>query len=264
MVGLTTVNCGGVALAVAGAPRPRPGVPSLLSTRSPPDYACSMSPAPRWTRWISRHPSALLLLAQTVALMLYPLVDDDASERVLFSAGALVVVPLALWVATRGAAANWFAWLLAIPAIALSAIAIVFDQPDLVTWSALLESLLYFYAAGGLIVYMFQDRRVTPDELFAVGATFTLLAWGFAYAYYVCSALLPLSFTGPVEPDRTRRWIELLYLSFSTLSGVGNSDIMPVAAQARVLVMLEQFAGVGFIAIVVSRMIGLWVVRRGD
>src|SRR5690606_22384260 len=180
----------------------------------------------------------------------------------LYSAAALVVVPLALWVATRSAAANWLAWLLALPAIGLSAIAIAFEAPRLVTWSALLESLLYFYAAAGLITYMFNDRRVTPDELWAAGATFTLLAWAFGYAFFVCETLVPGSFTGPIEPERTRRWIELIYLSFSTLSGVGNSDIMPVGAMARVLVMLEQLAGVAYIAFVVSRMIGLWVLRR--
>lgn len=221
--------------------------------------------APRWRRllrWARRHPSALLLSAQLLALLMYPLADDDATQRVLYSAGALVVVPLALWVATRSAAANWVAWLLALPAIALSAIAIAFESPQLVTWSALLESLLYFYAAAGLLVYMFNDSTVTRDELWAAGATFTLLAWGFGYAFFVCEALLPGSFAGPVEPERTRRWIELLYLSFSSLSGVGNSDIMPVGAHARVLVMLEQLAGVGYIAFVVSRMIGLWVLKR--
>jgi len=57
----------------------------------------------------------------------------------------------------------------------------------------------------------------------------------------------------------------LLFLSFTTLSGVGNGDIMPIGSPARVLVMFEQFAGVGYIATVVSRLIGLTIMRqRGD
>lgn len=70
------------------------------------------------------------------------------------------------------------------------------------------------------------------------------------------------SFTGVVDPDRPRRWIELLFLSFSTLSGVGNGDILPLSSPARVLAMLQQFAGVGYIATVVSRLIALTVARR--
>jgi hypothetical protein len=37
---------------------------------------------------------------------------------------------------------------------------------------------------------------------------------------------------------------------------------MPLGATARVLVMLEQFAGVGYVAVVVSRLIGLTILRH--
>ncbi len=215
----------------------------------------------RWLLAIRTHPSALLLAAQLLSLVLYPLMDDTRDGRVLFGAVALVVVPLAVWVVNRSPAVNWIAWTLALPAMVLSLLAILLGRADLVTWSAILEATLYFYAAGSLISYMLGDHRVSSDELFAAGATFTLLAWGFAYAYFVCQAWYPGSFTGMVDPDRPRRWIELLFLSFTTLSGVGNGDIMPISSPARVLVMLQQFAGVGYIAAVVSRLIGLTIVR---
>ena len=209
-----------------------------------------------------RHPSALLLIAQLLSLLIYPLMDDTHSGRVLFSAVALVVVPLAVWVVNRSPSVSWIAWLLALPAVTLSVIAIVFDLPDLITLSSMFGAALYFYAAASLISHMLHDHRVTADDLFAAGATFTLLAWGFAYAFFVCQAWYPNSFTGAVEPERPRRWIELLFLSFSTLSGVGNGDILPLGSPARVLVMFEQFAGVGYIAAVVSRLIGLTVLRQ--
>lgn len=209
----------------------------------------------------AEHPSALLLAAQLLSLLLYPLVDDTHSGRILLGAVALVVVPLAVWVVRRSAATNWIAWTLALPAIGLVVLSIVFDRPQLAVWASMLEAALYFYAAGSLIAYMLHDHLVTTDELFASGATFTLLAWGFAYAFYVCQAWYPGSFTGAVEPERPRNWIELLFLSFSTLSSVGNGDIVPLGAQARVLVMLEQIAGVGYIAVIVSRLIGLSVAR---
>lgn len=207
------------------------------------------------------HPSALLLAAQLLSLLLYPLVDDTHSGRVLLGAVALVVVPLAVWVVRRSAATNWIAWMLAAPAIAMVVASIVLDRPEWVVWAAMLEAALYFYAAGSLIGYMLQDHQVSSDELFASGATFTLLAWGFAYAYFVCQAWYPGSFTGAVEPERPRKWIELLFMSFTTLSGVGIGDVIPLGPQARVLVMLQQFAGVGYIAIVVSRLVGLSVTR---
>ena len=218
------------------------------------------APAQRWGIIARRHPSAFLLAAQLLSLLLYPLMDNSAGGRLLFGAVALVVVPLAVWVVSRSTFANAVAWLLAIPAILLTVVAVVFGHAALLPFSATLEAALYFYAAASLIAYMLQDHKVTTDELFAAGATFTLLAWGFAYAYLVCQAWHPGSFTG-FEPERPRTWMELLFYSFTNLSATGLGDVLPVSPAARTLTMLEQFAGVGYIATVVSRLIGLTIVR---
>jgi hypothetical protein len=215
-----------------------------------------------WAVLARRHPSAFLLAAQLLSLLVYPSMDETSGGRLLFGAVALVVVPLAVWVVNRSPAVRWVAWLLAIPAMLLTAVAVLFAVPALLPWSAVLEAALYFYAAGGLISYMLHDHDVSADELFAAGATFTLLAWGFAYAFFVCQAWYPDSFAAIEQPERPRRWLELLSLSFSNLSATGLSDIMPVGSPARVLVMLEQFAGVGYIATVVSRLIGLTIIRH--
>ena len=57
------------------------------------------------------------------------------------------------------------------------------------------HALFYFWAAGSLMVYMLADRTVTRDELYAVGATFTLVAWGFAYVFEVMQIAQPGCFT---------------------------------------------------------------------
>jgi hypothetical protein len=49
--------------------------------------------------------------------------------------------------------------------------------------SALLHAPFYFYVSYGMIKYLFHDDRVTRDELYATGAAFTVVAWGFAYLY---------------------------------------------------------------------------------
>ena len=83
---------------------------------------------------------------------------------------------------------------LAIPAMLLTVVGVVFEIPALLPWAALLEAGVYFYAATGLISYMLHDHRVTADELFAAGATFTLLAWAFAFSFSVCQQWYPGSF----------------------------------------------------------------------
>lgn len=112
-----------------------------------------------------------------------------------------MVVPLALWVVMRSPLMNGIGRLLAIPAMALTVLGVPLGFQTLLPVSALLEAALYFCAAGGLIAYMLRDHKVTSDELFAAGATFTLLAWGFAYAYLARQAWHPGSFSG-IGPGR--------------------------------------------------------------
>ena len=50
---------------------------------------------------------------------------------------------------------------------------------------------------------MLADHEITRDELFAVGATFTLVAWAFAYGYTVCQAIDPGSFTAATTRPAT-------------------------------------------------------------
>ena len=157
---------------------------------------------------------------------------------------------------------TWFGVLLAIPAAVLLVIQAITGSDDLLPYSSAFEAVLYFYAAGALIAYMLADHDVTRDELFAVGATFTLVAWAFAYSFTVLQAIEPRSFTAAVDPTGTRTWIELLFLSFTTLSSTGLSDVIPIKPFARSIVMLEQLAGVAYIAMVVSRLVSLTVLRR--
>jgi hypothetical protein len=211
---------------------------------------------------LRRNPSACLLAVQLLGFLLYPLMETSPGSRALFGAFGLVVLGAALWVVRRGPWLTWLGLLLAAPVVVLAVIAAVSSRPELLLWSAALESLFYFYAAGSLTAYMLQDWVATTDELFAAGATFTLLAWAFAYAYVVCEAVFPGSFASASSATAARSWMELLYLSVAVLSSVGLSDIIPVTPMARAVVMLESFAGVMFIALVVSRLIGMFTTSR--
>jgi len=215
-----------------------------------------------WRVLARHHPSAFLLAAQLLSLALYVAFEGIPSGRFLLGVFGILVLVLVVWVVIRSPAINWIAWSIATLSVVLSLLSWLFVNPTLLVWAALLEAVLYFYGAGGLITYMMRDDQVTSDDLFAAGATFTLIAWGFAYLYLVCQAWCPGSFTGGTLPEASRSFIELLFLSFANLSATGLSDIMPTTSPARVLVMLEQFAGVAYIAVVVSRLIGLTIVRH--
>jgi hypothetical protein len=214
-------------------------------------------------RLARRQPSALLFFAQLAGLLIYPFTEGNDVRRALFSVFGILVLGLVLLaVRTSSSALTWVGVALGVPATVLLFIQAITTSDDLQPWSSALEAPLYFYAAYALIRYMLADHEITRDELFAVGATFTLVAWAFAYTFTVCQAIEPHSFTAAVNPRGDRSWMELLFLSFTTLTSTGLSDVVPVKAFARSLVMFEQLAGVGYIAMVVSRLVGLLVFRR--
>jgi len=208
------------------------------------------------------HPSAFLLVAQLLQLLFYGLFENLHSQRALLSAFSVLVLVLVVWVVNRSSTIHWIGWVLAIPAFVFTLLSAFIVDPTLLLWSSICDSVLYFFAAIALIVYMMDDYRVTTDELFAVAATFTLLAWAFAYAYMACQTWLPMSFISSIDPGPSRTFIELLSLSFTNLTATGLGDILPVTTLARVLVMLEQFTGIGYVAMVVSRLIGMTINQR--
>lgn len=212
----------------------------------------------RLKNWFAtHHPSGFLLAAQLLLLVLFAVFDDLSSNwEVLNAIGGLILL-LVVWVINHSPGVDWLAWLLAIPTFLLSIFSALFDNQLFLVLASVLASLLYFYGALSLIIYMLGDTKVTTDELFAAGATFTLLAWGFAHAYFVCLSIIPDSIINSFNPGQPIAFIELLFLSFTNLSATGLGDILPVAPAARVIIMLEQFFGVGYITLVVSRLIGL-------
>jgi hypothetical protein len=213
-------------------------------------------------RIFRREPSAVLLAVQLSAILVYPFLEGSGASRALFSLVGILVMALVILAVRASPALTVFSLLLGVPAAVLLLIQAATDSPALNPYSSALEAVLYFYGAYALIRYMLADHEITRDELYAVGATFTLVAWGFAYMYTVWQAIEPGSFVAAIDPDAQRTWMELLFLSFTTLSSTGLSDVVPVDAFARSLCMIEQVVGVAYVAVVVSRLVALTIPRR--
>lgn len=209
-----------------------------------------------------RHPSAILLVVQLAGLLLYPLLETTRAGPVALSAFGITVLVFTTGMVRRTPGLTWLSAGLALPAIVMLVLQALLDMHWLLPWSAGLEAVFYFYAAGSLVAYMMSDMHATTDELFAAGATFTLLAWGFAYGFVVLQAVQPGSFSAAVNAELPRTWTELMFLSFALLSSTGIGDAIPLRPLARALASLEMFVGVMYLAAVVSRLIGLTLVRR--
>ena len=216
-----------------------------------------------WFDAARRHPSAVLLLGQLLGVLIYPFMDESPTGRGALSLFSLLVLVLAVWTLRTTPALTWVSVLVGVPVVVLTVLEAMYStNATIVLWSSILHAAFYLYTTYGLLRYMFNDDRVTRDELFATGATFTVVAWAFTYIYVACQVLLPGSFTAAVDPASPRTWVELLFLSFTTLTSTGLSDVIPVRPHARSLVMIEQVAGLMYVALVISRLVGLTLGRH--
>src|SRR3954447_1538989 len=218
-------------------------------------------------REIVRHPSAILLVTQLVGVLLYAVNDatstsDVPAWRVTFEIFGACVLALAIWAVRDQPGPTWIALALGVCASGLSITAALTGSDGIELAAAVVHALFYFWAASSMLGYMLSDADVTRDELYAVGATFTLVAWAFAYVFTALQQVAPGSFTAAVDPDAPRTWMELLFLSFTTLSSTGLSDVVPIKPMARAVVMLEQLAGLAYGALFVSRVVWLTLNRR--
>ncbi len=211
--------------------------------------------APSW------HPAAVLLGVQLVGVVVFPFLEQSAGQSALQLFG-LVILAIAVRAVQASPAITEISIGLGAPIIALVVLEVL--DPTNTTYefcASVLLAAFYAYTSYALIRYLLLERTVTADTLLTAGATFTVVAWAFAYVYAAVQILWPGAFT-PGAGGEPQTWFGLLFLSFTNLTSVGLSDIVPTLSYARSFVMLEQLAGVMYVAFVISRVVGLTLVRE--
>ncbi len=210
---------------------------------------------------VTTHPSAMLLGAQLLQVLAWPFLGGSKVGGAFLGVIGMLAVGSAVLAVRRTPHVSRVVFFLGAPTIVFTLLEAIFPTTDpIVLVSGLLHAPFYFYVSYAMLRYLLHDDEVTTDEYFATGAAFTVVAWGFAYLFVVTQVVWPDSFSN-AEGFRFT-WFELLYLSFSTLTSVGLSDIVAVGEQARSVVMVEMMVGVFYIAMVVARMVGLTMMRH--
>lgn len=215
--------------------------------------------------WIAvrDHPSAVLLAVQLLGVLVFPFTSRAGVGRTLLSVFGLVVLAIAVMAVNKTPSTRRTAIILGTPVFFLTIAEPIWpDNEGVVLASYAVHAVFYFYTAVSLLRYMFADAWVSRDELFATGACFTVLTWAFAYTYGAVQIIWPGSFEMAGQ-DGPLTWMDLLYLSFTTMTNTGLSDVAPVAGmnQGRAVLMIQMLTGVNYIALVVARLLGLTLVR---
>lgn len=209
------------------------------------------------------YPNALLLGAQLLGILVYPFTDTEVGAS-LFSLFQLLVLFLAAVAVRPTPALSWVSTCIGVPAVLFTVLTMIDSESTAFSLgSNLTHAAFYTYLAYALLRYMFADRHVTADEMYATGSCFTVIAWAFAYVYGAVQDIWGADQFAHAAGG-TLDWVQMLFLSFTTMTGTGLSDISPVGAHARSIVMLEQLAGMFYIALVIARILGMTMAKFRD
>ena len=211
-------------------------------------------------RGIAANPSAVLLVVQLLSIIAYPFTSESGPGRLTLALLGLLVLVLALRAVRRTPMLTWVGVLVGGPAAVLTVWEVIAPDNDAVYLASMVfHAIFYFYVVFALLVYMFADNWVTSDEMWATGATFTVAVWAFAYTYGAVQVIWPGSFAAPHGEQLS--WFELIFLSATTMTGTGLSDIAPAGNHARSFIILEELAGMNYVALVVARLMGLTLAK---
>lgn len=202
-----------------------------------------------------------VLLALLSALLLYPALVERAWGRVVMAVLVSAIV-IAIGYAVgrsrrRMMVASVFAFVL-----------LIFQWTYLASGNPLVFSVgmvifLSFmaFAIAELFAYLMHRAPVTGDKLHAALAVYILGAFLWAGLYTLLNGVSPGSFLVNTPRASPVEFYDMLYFSFTTLTSTGYGDLTPATRWAESLVILEQIAGVFYVAVLIARLAGLYPPR---
>ena len=210
--------------------------------------------------------SALLLL-----LITYPfLLDQTFRNRLILG---LLNVSILL-TAAHAMVARWRTFLLVVlflgvPTLVLQAGYLLTNNAMVGDALALVYSVFYVFTIAHVLRYVLAPGAVTRDKIFSAIAIYIIMGLLWATIYMFVNNIYPgaFSYNGKSDQLVLLRPTNFIYFSFTTLTSTGYGDVVPRIAHAQALAILEQLAGVFYIAILIARLTGLYeggVKRRLD
>ena len=208
----------------------------------------------------------VLLISLLAFIGLYPMFLGGIAGRL---AGGLILAAILVSSALTASRSPWhrlIAIVLALITLGLQIDWLKTHNISVETVGAGIFAVFFFYTALLIVRHVLSFGPVYADRVHAALSVYILLALSWAYLYSFLEIVSPGAFSlgaspaGAVasEPEGAYLLADMVQFSIATLTSTGYGDITPVAPFARSLSQLEQLIGVFYIAVLISRLVGLY------
>jgi hypothetical protein len=203
----------------------------------------------------------LLLLFLTTLFIFRPYEADDlylACWKLLLTATLLT----AIFNSKHHKVTKWITSILAIPTVILCWINLEHNMGWIFVSNAVCTILFMAITTGSILYDVVLKARVTVETLRGVICAYFMVAFLFAYLYYLVEYLVPGTFhfpNGVIPLFSYALYIsEMLYFSFVTLLTIGYGDIVALKGAGQTVSVLEGIIGQFYVAILVARLVSVY------
>jgi hypothetical protein len=206
---------------------------------------------------------SVLLIALLVYVGLHPLALGGTAARVTGAAIVAVILVSGTMAASRSHLLRLIGLVFGIVTFGSQILWLTTGDRQIEALMMGTFSIFCFYTGGVILRHVLSFGPLYADRVHAALSVYILLAFAWAGAYAMLEILSPGAFSIPhvagAAPDEGGPLLaDMMHLSIATLTSTGFGDITPVAPFARSLSQLEQLTGVFYIAVLISRLIGLY------
>ena len=211
---------------------------------------------------LHRHRHSLLLATLLFLLVLSPTLDGTAAGGLLLSALFSLLLLVGAFVLGRARRDLVIVLLLAMPWLYLTWLHPVWSGGLLDELAGALLAVCTLYMAAVMLANVVMAPRVDLDIISGAIAVYLLMGIAWSVVFVLIEGVQPGSFAlGGAE--RGTIWSQLLYFSFATITTLGYGDVAPLTPLARTWAILEAVCGSMYLAVLISRLVGLYAPDRG-
>lgn len=157
---------------------------------------------------------------------------------------------------------KWIAAFLAVPSVVLSWLNLAHPSEPVFIANAVLTILFMFVCVTSILYDVVLRAHVTLETLRGVICAYFMVAFAFAYVYFLLEFLVPGTFMfaqADISVFSYTRFIsEMLYFSFVTLLTIGYGDIVAIKDVGQTATVLEGIIGQFYVAILVARLVSVY------
>ena len=198
-------------------------------------------------------------------LIVYPLVSVVSSViaiQIMNSLVISVIFLLCLFALTNRKITRMVFGGIVVIVISVNLVSFIFGVKWLRGWDILLSLATVIAFLSYILRYVYKEGTVTWHRVRAAVAAYLLIAMAFAFGYHLISSLIPgaINFPSKAPNIDDPRFLHIFnYFSVTTLTTSGYGDIVPVHPFARALVMMEALVGQLYPAILLARLVSLYI-----